>query len=272
MKKLMQWVITATLICGASVFTSCSTEDNPVDPVDPADHLSEKILGKWVVLGINRQPALTSEKYVTTFLSATEATVSDSKTDFTETQHKWSNRRPCKVTISGNKVTLTCHPEENPNITLVDEYTIHSITRTDIKSRCKHTTIFGGDKEDNIYERDVRMVKTTDDYSQDIIGTWEGKAPDGRNVRWEIKDDDTYVYSIKDEDGNWQKQDDEFNDYITDGNMFFARWNNKDDGLGEQRMWWEIDAINNNVMKWIALKENEDGTTYISNYEMTKVE
>ncbi len=32
MKNLMQWVLAATLICGTSVFTSCSSDndDNPV--------------------------------------------------------------------------------------------------------------------------------------------------------------------------------------------------------------------------------------------------
>ena len=30
MKKMMQWVMAATLVCGASVFTACSCNDYPV--------------------------------------------------------------------------------------------------------------------------------------------------------------------------------------------------------------------------------------------------
>ena len=30
MKKMMQWVMAATLVCGASVFTACSNNDDPV--------------------------------------------------------------------------------------------------------------------------------------------------------------------------------------------------------------------------------------------------
>jgi len=43
---MMNWVLVATLcICGASVFTSCSNnDDNPV--VD--NSLAEKIVGKWI--------------------------------------------------------------------------------------------------------------------------------------------------------------------------------------------------------------------------------
>ena len=34
MKKIMNWVLAAILICGASVFTACTNEtsDNPVQP------------------------------------------------------------------------------------------------------------------------------------------------------------------------------------------------------------------------------------------------
>ncbi|SHK56976.1 hypothetical protein SAMN05216463_10644 [Xylanibacter ruminicola] len=39
----MNWVLTATLICGASVLTSCSSNDNPLTP---DLNLSEMIIGK----------------------------------------------------------------------------------------------------------------------------------------------------------------------------------------------------------------------------------
>lgn len=32
MKKLMNWMLATILICGASVFTSCSNSDDPVTP------------------------------------------------------------------------------------------------------------------------------------------------------------------------------------------------------------------------------------------------
>ena len=30
MNKILNWVFAATLVCGASVFTSCSNDDNPI--------------------------------------------------------------------------------------------------------------------------------------------------------------------------------------------------------------------------------------------------
>lgn len=32
MKRMMQWVMAATLICSLGVFTSCSIDDNPAEP------------------------------------------------------------------------------------------------------------------------------------------------------------------------------------------------------------------------------------------------
>ena len=50
MRKIMNWVLAATLICGASVFTSCSSnDDNPVNPVEPDLNVAEKIIGKWML-------------------------------------------------------------------------------------------------------------------------------------------------------------------------------------------------------------------------------
>ena len=58
MKKIMQWVLAATLISGASVFTSCvdDSTDNPAvpEPGEPAvpDHfINEALMDKTVKHG-----------------------------------------------------------------------------------------------------------------------------------------------------------------------------------------------------------------------------
>ena len=63
-KKLFYFVIAAALICGASVFTSCTNgnADNPVVPVEPDLNVAEKIIGKWMIAERDGQPALTNEK------------------------------------------------------------------------------------------------------------------------------------------------------------------------------------------------------------------
>ena len=53
MKKLFM-VLAATIICGATTFTSCTNDDNPATP-DLG--VKEKIIGKWIVADINGQVA-----------------------------------------------------------------------------------------------------------------------------------------------------------------------------------------------------------------------
>ena len=104
MNRLMQWVIAAALICSSTIFTSCMNEDNPVGPTD---NLAEKLIGKWMDYEADGQPALTTGKMVVTFVSPTKALYSTTKSDFSESQRKWSDHREYAATIAGNKVTPT---------------------------------------------------------------------------------------------------------------------------------------------------------------------
>jgi ABC-type sugar transport system substrate-binding protein len=234
-------------------------------------NLAMKIRGKWIVSEIDGKPALSSEKTVTTFVSPTKALYSSSKSDYTETQTKWSNHREYSVKITGNKVTLTGHPEGNPDITLQEEYIISDVTPTEIVGKFRHTTIREGQTKGTAHEQQIRLEKTDIDYRHDVIGTWVGTASEGKNVRWEIKPDGTYVYSRMDGFGKWVPVDDIFNEYFVDGYLFCVRWKNADDGKGEQRQWWEIQSIQNGVMKWKSMQKKGRGVIYTETVEMKKV-
>jgi hypothetical protein len=60
-------------------------------------------------------------------------------------------------------------------------------------------------------------------------------------------------------DGQWQISDD---DYFVDGYLLCTRRKNAGAGNEEHREWWEIESIEDGVMKWKALRQNADGTTY----------
>jgi hypothetical protein len=59
-------------------------------------------------------------------------------------------------------------------------------------------------------------------------------------------------------------------DYFVDGILLCTRWQHTADSE-ELREWWEIESIENGVMKWTALRMHEDGSTYTATFEMTKV-
>ena len=248
------------------------TKWKKVEGVEVIDALAEKILGKWIEVEIDGQPAPNTGNSATTFISATKAYLSSSRPDYTETQLKWSAHREYDVKITGNQISLTGHPESEPELTLQENYLITSISATEIVAKYSHTTIREGEISRKPVEKNVRLVKTDIDYRYDVIGTWEGQTSSGLNVRWEIKPDGTYVYSRQEGDGDWETMVDYFNEYFADGYLFCARWKNIASGLPEQRQWWEIESIHDDVMKWKGLNTDPDGPTYAETAELRRVE
>ena len=266
----------AILICGASVFTSCTNGngDNPVVPVEPDLNVAEKIIGKWMLAENDGETALTNEKTVVTFLSATKAYQSVSRVDYDETKPKWRAKEECDMTIDGNTVTLLSH---SSNIDKVFTLNIKSIDDNNMSCNFKIVIMKDGEVFNTI--EDTRIYRrVTADYSADIIGMWEGYSTgeegsefdDGENHRWEYMTDGSFNYFRK-VDGQWQISDDDYADYFVDGNLLCTRWKNEGAGNEEHREWWEIESIENGVMKWKALRQKEDGTTYTATFEMKKV-
>ena len=266
----MQWAIAAALICGASVLTSCSSNDD--NPAIPDLNLSEKIIGKWIIADKDGQPALTNEKVVYNFISTTKAYLSLSFTDNSIEGTPWEDQREAIVEIIGNNITLTY--EEVAGKTIIIEYHVEAISNTAMIAKRTRTIqqdgALVGSKEDM-----VRCEKQTADYRAAIVGTWQGRCTsegsvfdDGQEHRWQYNADGTYVYYVKDGD-NWvPNEGNTLNEYFVDGTLLCTRW--IDQGQ-ENREWWEI-TIADDKMNWTALRQNPDGTTFTATFEMEKVE
>ncbi len=237
MNKIMQWMIAAILICGATTFTSCTNEDNPADP---AANLSEMIIGKWIVVDYNGQTLTTNEKTVYTFVSATKAYVSTAISTRPETGKHWYDKLESDVVINGNKITLTNHLDTQE--TMVEEYVVTAINGREFTANHKVTIT----KDGGLWE------------CEGLIG--DETYNDG-NDRLEFLSDGTYRFYHKDDAGQWQAVTTrEFQDYFVDGTMLATRWKNQ--GEDELREWWEIESLSDNEMVWTALRQNEDGSTF----------
>ena len=261
-------VLAATLICGASVFTSCKKDD------DNNLKLEEKIIGKWMTADRDGQASLTNKKSVYTFVSATKAYVSASYRARPGMGMHWYDRMEADVAISGNKVTVTTYPDEHT--TVVEEYTVTSITANELTANRKITFTVNGAVVDSD-EETFRFTKVTADYSAAICGYWIGRMTsaeseygDFGNHGWEFNDDGTFVYFTPNAlDNEMIESEDEYADYFVAGNLLCTRWKNVGEGQEEHREWWEI-TINGDVMNWTALRKRADGTTYTATYEMEK--
>lgn len=274
MKQTKKWVLAATralvftmALCGASVFTACTNDENPV----PEQPLSEQLIGKWMLSELEGQPCPTNLKAVITFLSPTEAY--GSLSDFYS--ESWNDHALAAVTIDGSKVSLTA--KEDEHITHVTTVDISRITDTDMWLSSDWKIYKDGEKIGGEIWGNERYVRITQDYAKDIIGTWEGKVTsendehsDGELHRWEYKADGTYVYYSK-VDGEWKAGNDYLSDYFVDGILLCTRWKNTSDSK-EIREWWEIESIQDGKMKWTALRLPEEGDAYTATFEMTKVE
>ena len=240
---------------------------------DMNPRLSDQIIGKWIVADINDQPALTNEKAVITFTSATKAYMSASFTARPENSSIWGNQQEADVAIIGKKVSLTRYISEH-NL-LVNELYVSSITANETRGRLIVKSVVNG-TETRITDEIIRLVRVNDDFCQSVLGLWEGNAisvqdahTDFQKHRWELKDDGSYIYYRQNEKGQWVDDVNTYAEYFVDGNLLCMRWANAN-GL-ENREWWEIVAADDNGMVWKGLRKNAAGETYTAAFSMTKV-
>ena len=275
MKKIFNWMLAAIITCGASVFTSCTVSDNPASPAEPDLGVAEKIIGKWIAASIDGKALPTNDKMVYNFISTTEAYISASFSARPDLEAQWIYLSEADVVVAGNKVTITHHPDEQQ--TVCQEFTITAINDNEFTANM-HVKITANGSSLEVDDV-VRFAKVKVDYSADILGMWEGYSTgeegsefdDGENHRWEYRLDGTFNYFHK-VDGQWQISDDAYAEYFVAGNLLCTRWKNAGAGNEEHREWWEIESIKDGVMKWKALRQKEDGTTYTATFEMKKID
>jgi hypothetical protein len=257
MKKILNWVLAATLICGASVFTSCEKSDTV---------LSDKILGKWIVADLDGAACPTSWKSVVTFESAKKGYYSLSEI----TTMTWENKSPAQVTFSKDGFTAI---EEDGTYKSVLTVTVNSITNKEMLLKTDWT-LTGGSLVllHEVYSE--RWVRVTDNFEQSVLGTWEAQVQNGNKQqtwRWEFKANGTYVFSLKEGDAAWHVFEDYVSEYFVDGPLLCTRWQNTILS-DEERDWWEIESIQDGKMKWTALRIDEDLTTHTETLELSKVQ
>ena len=271
MKKVLFWMLAVILICGATLFSSCTNDDNPVKP---EDNLAEKILGKWIKADRNGKPLPSDEKIVYTFKSATKCDVSASFDAGPEVGVNWIDKYEVDVTINKNLVTLTSNSEEGS--TLVIEFEITAINDQEFTANHRVTITFGGAVV-YVVEDVLRFTKVNRNYKEAILGLWEctglsgGETFNDTNARLEFLADGTYRYYRMDDNNDWQTVTNrEFQDYFVDGTLLATRWKNQ--GEVELREWWEIESLSGNEMVWTALRQNADGSTFQQKMTWKKID
>ena len=266
MKKLMQWVLAATLICGAIVLASCNK--------DNVSNLDEKIIGKWMSLDVDGQSVLTDEKSVYSFVSATKAYASLPAKLSQDEGSDWYLPVGMDVVIKGKKMTLTYNLGENAKV--VEVFKVTAID--DSMFTANHTiTVTENGEEVLSNEGVIRFIKVAEYHMQDLPGTWEclgitgSQTHNDDNARLELFPDGKYNYYRKNNVGEWDLVTSrEFNEYYVDGNLLVTRW--KEVGGPMEYESWEIESIDGGQMNWLALRQLPDGLRYRQGVKWAKVE
>ena len=267
MKKILS-VLLSCVMCSTLLFTACDAVPAESTAADtPAQAQIEQILpGRWMISQIDGQPAVANEKTVFYMVSPSEVYTSVSRVN--ENRSPWHAPSVTDCSIDGNVITFTNNPREG--ISIVREYVITDISDNEFSADMTVTHIRDGEEQIR-NQGAVTFVRVNEDYSSDIIGTWEGRCTsegsvfdDGQPHRWEYRDDGTFVYYVQEGD-EWVAHND--GDYFVNGILLCTRWF---DGEVDNREWWEI-SIDGDTMSWTALRANDDGTTYTATFEMTRV-
>lgn len=266
MKKIMHWVFVATLICGASLFSSCN-KDNVTD-------LKEKIIGKWMSIEIDGKSVLTDNKSIYTFVSSTEGHMIISALSRQSEKTAWDEQVEMNVSIKGKKMTLTYYLGDNTKVVEVFKFT--DIDDNMFKADHKITVTENGE-ESLSNEGEIQFVKVTNDFSQDILGSWEclgitgDQTHNDDNALLEFHPDGSYNYYRKNNAGEWELVTNrEISEYFVEGNFLATRW--KEPGEPVEYEYWEIDNIDGDQMKWSGLRQLPDGARFRQGVTWKKVE
>ncbi|MCQ2259402.1 MAG: hypothetical protein MJZ41_15660 [Bacteroidaceae bacterium] len=123
---------------------------------------------------------------------------------------------------------------------------------------------------------DDSAQKGADNFSHDIIGMWEGVEMTGDEANGNAKAriayyaDGTYIHYRKLADV-WFPRLDDACEYNIEGNKLTSRWK-PEMAENYSSEWWNIDAINDGVMKWSAIRERKDGSQYTATFTWKKVD
>ena len=274
---MIQWVMAAILtLCGTSVFTACTVanDDNPAQP-DP--NVAKYIIGQWMDTEINGNTILTNQKFVFNFLSLNQASVSISNKSIPVYSPLWFANTKFDISIVGNVISFTIPKDEHT--TMLQEITISSISANKMECAINQTVYSDISGKETLPVVLCTFQKVSRDYSAEVIGTWAGVSTsetslygDIEKQRWQYNPDGTYVFYMKNDKGEWVATENVYSDYFVAGNLLCTRFKNVGDDQQDHSAWWEIQSIEDGVMKCTAQRKNDDGTTYTATFETKKVE
>ena len=188
MKRILKLAVFG--IAAIAALSSCSKNEDVPSQKD----IETKIVGRWKQISKNGKEDLTNNRVIKNFYTNHTATESSSR--YFDGLYVWRNKAPFQYEVKGNELIESL---EEPSMKVFSKIT--SIDETELCDNAyKCITPEGKELSEN---SNFTFQKVTADYSQDIIGMWEGVEMTGdetygdANHRIEYKADGTYTYYDK---------------------------------------------------------------------------
>lgn len=266
MKKVIFTIALCAVAAVAIVFASCNTTKK----LPTQQEIETKIIGKWKVAEKEGKKYLTNKKVILTFNDKGECTHSFARDLDPFNGYFWVSKTAVPYKIENNLVSLSY--KNDPEYKMMT-YVVNNFSN-DMFSYDEKIITQTNNEAFSMMGRHIYQ-RVTVDYSQDIIGLWEGVEVTGyetygdANHRIEYHADGTYTYYVKDGD-DWVPSSDVDNEYNVDGDWLATRWR-PEAGANFNYEWWDIDYIKDNEMKWSALREKEDSTCFTTTFTWKRV-
>ena len=252
------------LAATAGLMTACTSNDDNPTPSGPSEQvIKEKIVGKWKAITRDGEELTTNVRMMFSFNADGTSTVSTSRFISITNSYIWRNKQTGTFAIEGGKLKNQLDVTDGYEVAI---YNIDAISDNQLQMTMENSTL----NRKSVYNR------ITADYSEDIIGLWEGVEMTGdetygnADARIAYLADGTYRYYQKNSEGEWEiKADQELSEYNVDGDWLATRWQEKGGEMNYE--WWDIDEIKDGQMKWSALREREDGTRFTTTFTWKKV-
>lgn len=247
---------------------SCSQNDSKSN-FPSQEEIAEKIVGKWKRVSLNGEQTSTNMRQIATYTD--QGVMYSSSTYTVSGKYLWENKSPFYYEFKGDNHMYSFRSGDGANQRSVDLYfDVLSIDDRNLKVKVTKMLAGGEDQKTN---STIEYVRVDSDYTQAIIGLWEGvSSSEGIygdfNHRWEFRIDSTYTYYVRNDSDQWVASDNISNRYMIDGDWLSCEWQTSDGT--EYNEWWDIDGIEGDVMNWSAIRDT-DSTRVISTMSMQRV-
>jgi hypothetical protein len=234
-------------------------------------NLAERIIGKWAVYEVNGEEAITNSMQVLTYDADGTVHYTPSVTAMMDLGI-WGHDLKGTYTINGNVSAQQVTFEnilftQQMNIQNINEYYLYGTTNTETFVDGKSHKVTEGLKE--------QKVKVTEDYSEYLIGLWEGdfidlefNSDEDASCRLAFKADGTFEFYRQNDQNEWVAGI-SMGEYFTDGDMLYMRWKN----VGDDKMRYEswIYTASEAYLAGDAKRQDEKGKIHESELFMKPV-